>query len=66
LALFSVFSPDIVGVTLVLPFEPGGVFCHVDVDPLFVVVKVDTEGRFGHFFGLSKNNIGEIIYPKFL
>ena len=66
LALFSGFSGDVVGVALVFSFEPGWVFRHVDVDPLFVVVEKDTEGRFGHFSQPFKLNSSAIIYPIFL
>jgi hypothetical protein len=51
--------------TLVLTFEPGRIFCHIDIDPLFVVVKEDTEGWFGHFGGLSRIDSAPIIYPIF-
>ena len=53
LPLFPGFGCNVVGVALVLSFKPGGVFCHIDIDPLFVVVEEDAEGWFCHFFGLS-------------
>jgi hypothetical protein len=56
LALFSGFGSEIIRMALVLALEPGWVFCHVDIDPLFVVIKEDTEGWFGHF-SASKNFI---------
>ena len=66
LPLLSGFRPDVICVALIFAFEPEWVFCHVDIDPLFIVIEEDAEGRFGHFDSLSKVDSAPIIYSKFL
>ena len=40
---------DVVRVTLILALETGGIVGYIDIEPLLVVVEMDTESRFAHF-----------------
>ena len=48
LPLFAGFRRDVVGMALVFALEMSGALRHMDIDPLLVIVKVDSECWFRH------------------